>query len=199
MLYQLAQDVAQDAGHDAGIWEMSQLSARLAYALMCLTLCWGVFTSMGLVNRLTGRQAVRSGHMVLATLTLAFAGVHGVGFLLLDTGAFTLVQVLVPFASGVKLQYTLGVLAFEGMLAAALAVGLRRFMTYRRWLGIHRLAYPAFLFGAGHAFVAAMINGSLAALWLIGITLLVPTIIIAVLRFMPAKALATTGLIEDAP
>jgi sulfoxide reductase heme-binding subunit YedZ len=198
VLYQLAQE-AVDPGHDAGIREMAQLSARLAYALMCLSLCWGVFTSMGWVNRLTGRQALRSSHMVLATLTLGFASTHFLAFLFLHNNPWTVVDVLVPFNGGGKLQHTMGILAFEGMLAAALAVGLRRFMTYRRWLGIHRLAYPAFMLGVGHAFFGAMANGTINALWLGGITLLIPAVTLAILRFMPARALATTGLIEDAP
>jgi sulfoxide reductase heme-binding subunit YedZ len=198
VLYQLAQE-AVDPGHDAGIREMAQLSARLAYAAMCLSLCWGVFTSMGWVNRFTGRQALRSSHMVLATLALAFAGAHAVSFLMLHNSPWSIVDVLVPFNDGGKLQHTMGTLAFEGMLVAALAVGLRRFMTYRRWLGIHRLAYPAFMLGVGHSFFGAMANGSVNALWLGGITLLIPAVTLAIVRFMPAKALATTGLIENAP
>ncbi|HEV2783568.1 MAG TPA: ferric reductase-like transmembrane domain-containing protein [Actinophytocola sp.] len=198
MLYQLAQGAA-DPGHDAGIRELAALSARLAYAMMCLTLCWGILTSLGWVNRITGRQAVRNGHMMLATLTLAFAGVHGVAFLLLRNNPWTLTQLLMPFHPGGQLRYTMGILAFEGMLAAAVAIGLKRWMTYRRWLGIHRLTYPAFMLGVGHAFLAAMANGSLATLWLAGITLLVPAVTLAIIRFVPAKALATTGLLEDVP
>jgi hypothetical protein len=39
LLYLLAQGTADKAAHDAGIFEVSELSARLAYAMMCLTLC----------------------------------------------------------------------------------------------------------------------------------------------------------------
>lgn len=194
MLYHLA---AVDPGHDAGVRELATLSARLAYALMCLTLTWGVLTSMGWVNRLTGRQALRSSHQVLATLTLAFAGIHAAGFLLLHSEPFTVAQLLVPF--GGSLRHTLGTLAFEGMLAAAVAIGLRRWMSYWRWLWIHRLAYPAFLVGVVHAYFGALAAGNLAAVWLGGITLLIPAVTLAVLRFLPAKTLTVAGLLEDAP
>lgn len=197
MLSLLAQDPLVDAGYDAGIVEMSTFSAHLAYATMCLSLCWGAFTSMGWVNRFTGRQALKSSHMVFATLALAFAGVHGIAFTFLRNNPSNLFDLLVPFNSSVKIPVTMGILAFEGMLVAAVAVGLKRWMVYRKWLLLHRIAYPAFLLGVGHAFVQASASGSLATLWLIGITLLVPAVTLILLRMVPAKALATTGLLED--
>jgi sulfoxide reductase heme-binding subunit YedZ len=196
VLYQLA---AGEVDHDSGVAQMAQLSARLAYAMMCLTLVWGVLTSLGLVNRLTGRQALRSSHMILATLTLGFAGLHFLAFLYMRASNWTIIELLVPFNSGVAFRHTMGILAFEGMLLAAVVVGLRRFMTYYRWLWLHRLAYPAFVLGVAHSLLGAVANGHLEILWLGGITLLVPAVTLAALRFLPAKALATTGLIEDAP
>jgi sulfoxide reductase heme-binding subunit YedZ len=199
VLFHLAADPLVDAGHDEGVLELAALSARAAYAMMCLTLTWGALTSMGWVNRFTGRQALRSGHMVLATLTLAFAGMHVVSFLMMRVQPFTVEDVLLPFNSGGKFRHTMGILAFEGMLASALVVGLRRWMTYWRWLWVHRLAYPAFAFGVGHSLLGAAARGDLEILWLGGITLLVPAATIAFVRFMPAKTLATTGLLEDVP
>ena len=38
------------AGHDEGVRELSVLSARLAYCLMCLTLTWGVLVVTLLVR-----------------------------------------------------------------------------------------------------------------------------------------------------
>ena len=179
--------------------DMTALTARLAYAMMCLSLTWGALTSMGWVNRFTGRQALRSGHLMLSTLTLAFAAVHVATFLMLRVDPFTWEDVLLPFNSGGKFRHTMGILAFEGMLVAALAVGLRRWMSYWRWLWLHRLAYPAFVFGVGHAVLGAAARGELEALWLGGITLAVPAVTVALVRFMPAKALSTTGLLEEVP
>lgn len=186
---------AADAGHDSGVLEVSTLSARLAYALMCLTLVWGVLTSTGWVSRWTGREALRNGHQVFASLALAFAFTHGVTLLMLDSGAWELAEVVVPFKE--SLRYTFGVLAFEGMLAASIAVWLKRWMTYWRWMWLHRLAYPAFVLGVLHAFFQALASGSLATIWMAGITLLVPAVTVMILRFLPARTLATAGLIED--
>lgn len=194
MLHHLA---AVDPGHDSGVRDMAALSARLAYASMCLTVTWGVLTSTGWVNRITGRQALRGGHQVLATLTLAFACVHAAAFLLLHSEPFTVARLVVPFTG--SLRHTFGVLALEGMLAAAVVVALRRWTSYWRWLWLHRLAYPAFAAGLLHSFFGALANNHLAAVWLGGITLLVPAVTMAVLRFLPARTLATAGLVEDAP
>lgn len=199
MLYQIVADSVGDAAHDTGVLEMSVLSARLAYASMCLALTWGVLTSMGWVNRLTGRAAMRSGHMILATLALAFAGMHFAALLLVQLNPWSLEQVLLPFGTGGKVRHAMGILAFEGMLVSAVVVGMKRWMSYWRWLWIHRLAYPAFGAGVVHSLLGAMHNGHIAALWLGGITLLVPALTITALRLVPPRALATTGLIEDAP
>jgi methionine sulfoxide reductase heme-binding subunit len=186
---------AADAGHDSGVLEVSILSARLAYALMCLTLVWGVLTSTGWVHRITGREALRNSHQILATLAMAFAAVHGTTLLLLDSGTFRFVDVFVPFTG--TLRYAFGTLALEGMLAASIVVGLKRWMSYWRWMWVHRLAYPAFVLGVIHAFFGALAGGTLSAVWLGGITLLVPTVVVMLLRFMPARALSTAGLVED--
>ncbi len=198
MVFQL---VAGRAGNDvdAGVLQLGAVSGRLTYALMCLSLTWGVLVSAGWANRITGRQALRSGHMMLSTLTLAFAFSHLISFLFLRAEVYTAWNVFVPFNGGVQLRHTLGILAFEGMLAASVMVGARRWLSYRQWLGIHRLSYVAFGMGVVHAFFGAYNNGTLSALWLLGITFLVPTVTVAALRFMPARALTSSGLFDEAP
>lgn len=197
MLLHLAQTGNID--DDLGVLELGAVAGRLAYALMCLSLLWGVLTTTGWANRLTGRQALRSGHMMLSTLTLAFAFVHGLSLLFLRADVYAVWEVFVPFNGGVRLRHTLGIIAFEGMLAASLVVAARRWLSYRQWQGLHRLSYVAFGCGVVHAFFGAYNNGTLSSLWLIGITILVPTVTVALLRFVPSKALTSTGLFDDAP
>ncbi|HEY7598022.1 MAG TPA: hypothetical protein VH969_33100 [Actinophytocola sp.] len=199
MLLQLVAGQAGDVDVDAGVLELGAVSGRLAYAMMCLSLTWGVLVSAGWANRLTGRQALRSGHMLLSALTLAFAFSHIISFLFLRTELYSLVNVFVPFNGGVQLRHTMGILAFEGMLAASIVVGARRWLGYRQWLGIHRLSYVAFGLGVVHSFVGAYNNGTLSGMWLLGITFLVPALTVAILRFMPSRALTTSGLFDEAP
>ncbi len=189
-LMPLAQQTA-----DTGLRGVAAFSARLAYAFMCLTLCWGVLTATGWVRNITGRKALRSGHIALATLTLAFGAIHALSFLFLTSGAFTVVQLTVPL-NGLA-RHSFGIIGIELMLAVALTAGLQRYTAYRRWLWVHRLAYPAVALTALHSFFGAIANGHLALLWLGGITLLVPTVTLAVLRFLPARVLERIGLVEE--
>ena len=189
--------VLAQASTDAGLRSVAQMSARLAYVFMCLTLCWGVLTATGWVRNITGRKALRGSHMVLATLTLAFGVVHAAAFYFLSVGAFSVVQLTVPFLPGGLARHALGIIGLELMLAIAITASTHRFIAYRRWLWLHRLAYLAIPLLAIHSFFGAIANGHLSVLWLAGITLLVPTLTLSVLRFLPSRALERIGLVEE--
>lgn len=183
--------------HDIGIREVAVLSGRASYVLMCLTLCWGVLTATGWIRRLTGHQAIRSGHMMLAAFTLATGLIHAVVFVLLREQSLSVAEVIVPFSG--KLRHTLGILGIEIMLAITVAVGLRRWLRYRNWLRFHQLAYVAVAMLVAHSWFGAIANGHLAVVWLGGITVLAPAVTLTVLRFLPPRLLIRAGLLVAAP
>jgi methionine sulfoxide reductase heme-binding subunit len=133
---------------------------------------------------------------VLATLTLAFGGIHVLAFLFLTDVNFTLLDLTVPMADGL-LRHATGIIGFEVILAVAISVGFQRFFKYRRWLTLHRFAYPAVALLVVHSLLGAMANGHLDFLWLGGLTFLVPTVVLAVLRFVPSKLLTEAGLVSE--
>jgi sulfoxide reductase heme-binding subunit YedZ len=188
--------LAVNSPHDAGVRQVAALSARLAYALMCLTLCWGIFVSTGWVHRLTGRQATRNSHMVLATLALAFGTIHVLSFYFLTDVHFDTVTLFFPMADGL-FRHAAGIIGFELTIAIALSVGFQRFFRYRRWLFLHRLAYPAVALLIVHSLLGAMANGHLEVVWLGGLTFLIPTMVLAILRFVPTKVLTDVGLVRE--
>jgi ferredoxin/DMSO/TMAO reductase YedYZ heme-binding membrane subunit len=183
--------------HDIGIREVAALSARAAYVLMCFTLCWGVLTATGWVRRLTGHQAIRAGHMMLAALTLAMGITHVAVFVLLREQSLPLTRAAVPFSG--QFRHTLGIIGLELMLAITVAVGLRRWVSYRRWLRFHQLAYVAVALVVVHSWFGAIANGHLAVLWLGGVTVLVPAFTLTLMRCLPPKLLIRAGLIAAAP
>jgi sulfoxide reductase heme-binding subunit YedZ len=183
--------------HDIGIREIAALSARCAYVLMCLTLSWGVLTATGWVRRSTGHQAVRSGHMMLAVLTLATGLTHAAVFVLLREQSLSLAGVIVPFSG--LFRHTLGILGLELMLAITLTVALRHWMNYRRWLRFHQLAYLAIAMVVVHSWFGAIANGHLAVLWLGGVTVLVPAVTLTLLRVLPPRLLVRAGLLGTMP
>jgi sulfoxide reductase heme-binding subunit YedZ len=196
-LVELARSTVITTPHDAGVRQVAALSARLAYVLTCLALCWGVLVATGWLHRLTGRNATRSSHLVLATLAIAFGALHAAAFLFL-TGPiqFDATELTVPFADGL-IRHALGIIGIELMIAIAISVMVQRFVSYRRWLWLHRMAYPAVAAIIVHSVLGAVANGHLEELWLGGLTVLAPTVAITVLRFVPAKALVNAGLVEE--
>lgn len=194
MLHPFVQATASP--HDAGVRQVAALSARLAYAMMCATLSWGVLVSTGWVHRISGRQATRNSHMVLATLALAFGAVHVLCFLFLTDVRFTATTLFVPLADGL-VRHTVGIVGFELVIAIAVSVAFQRHFRYRRWLFLHRLAYPAVGLLVVHSLLGAIANGHLEIVWLGGLTLLVPTVVLALLRFLPSRALTDVGLVEE--
>ncbi|HJP73720.1 MAG TPA: hypothetical protein VJ914_05595 [Pseudonocardiaceae bacterium] len=189
--------LAATTPHDAGVRQAAVLSARLAYVLTCATLVWGVLVATGWLHRMTGRHATRSSHLVLATLAIAFGALHAAVFVFL-TGPtqFSVADLTIPFADGL-LRHAAGIIGIEVMLAIALSMMVQRFVSYRRWLWLHRMAYPAVLLVIVHSFFGAMANGHLEQVWLAGLTVLTPTVAVAVLRFIPAKVLVNAGLVEE--
>lgn len=185
--------------HDQGIRGIAALSARLSYALMCLTICWGVFTTTGWVRRISGREPLRCGHMILATLSLAFAGTHALAFLFLHDMVIGLLWITVPLVGGSMLRHSLGIVGFEVMLAIAITAGMRRWLAYRSWLRLHQFAYPAFGLTVLHSMLGATANGTASTLWLVGVTLFVPPLTLATLRFLPPRYLAKIGLLAAEP
>ena len=183
--------------HDIGVRETAALSARVAYVLMCLTLCWGIFTATGWIRRLTGHQAIRSSHMVLATLTVAFGFAHAIVFLLLREQGLNIVGISIPFSGYAR--HGLGILGLELMIAIMLATSLKNLVNYRRWLRFHQLAYVAVGLVVVHSWFGAIHNGHLAVTWLGGVTVLTPAITLTALRLTPPNLLIKAGLLSAAP
>ena len=199
MLAQLIATSTVHSAHDSGVRQVAALSARLAYALMCLTLVWGIFTATGWVTKLTGRQAVRSSHMIMATFTLAFGGLHAACFLFLTDSdeIFSWANLTIPLVDGGQLRWALGIVGLEVMTAITISTGLVKYFVYRRWLRLHQTAYIAVGLTILHSWFGAVANGHLSIVWLGGLTLMIPTVVLAVLRWVPSKTLVGAGLINS--
>jgi ferredoxin len=183
--------------YDVGLRQVAALSARLAFAMTCFALSWGVLVKTGWFRDLTGRKATTSSHMVFATLALAFGGIHAAAFLFLANGPFPLVRLIIPFADHGLARHAFGIVGTELMLAIALSAAVRRFLPLRRWLWLHRLAYLALVLIVVHSVLGAIANRHLGTVLLGGLALLLPTVAAAVLRFVPARWLGRQ--VDDRP
>ncbi|WP_083752454.1 ferredoxin [Saccharothrix sp. ALI-22-I] len=200
MLSQVPLLIAQASGdHDAGVKHMAQISARMAYALMCATLAWGVMIATGWANKFSSRQGLRNTHMVLATMAITFGSLHAFAFTILQLNTFSFLQILVPFANGGLFRHALGILGLELMITIAVTAGLRKKIYYRKWLRLHQVAYAAVTITVVHSWFGAIANGNLSVLWLAGLTILIPTATIALARFLPPHVLVKLGMLEPEP
>lgn len=184
--------------HDTGIAEAAALSGRLTYLCMCLTLCWGVLAATGWVRRFSGQDALRAGHVLLAAFTLATGTLHGLTFLFLEDDPFGVADLLLPFYDGTP-RHALGIAGLELVIAVSVTAGLRRGAREGRWLRFHQIGYLAIGLLAVHAWLGAVSSGHLSVVWLAGITLLVPPVVLSALRVLPTSALVRAGLIAPAP
>jgi ferredoxin/DMSO/TMAO reductase YedYZ heme-binding membrane subunit len=181
--------------HDTGIRQMAALAGRLAYLFMCLTLCWGVLTATGWVRRVTGHQALRGGHVMLAAAALCAAGIHALAFLFLDERLLRGFDIIVPFLGG-EFRHALGIAAFDLIAAIAVTAGMHRFFRYRNWLRFHQVAYLAVLLGVVHSWFGAWANSDIDVMWLLGITVAMPPLALTALRLCPPAILVRVGLID---
>ncbi|MEQ0563644.1 ferredoxin [Amycolatopsis sp. NEAU-NG30] len=180
--------------HDTGIAEAAALSGRLTYVCLCLALCWGVLAATGWVRRFSGQDALRTGHVVLAAFTLALGTLHGLTFLFLEDDEFGLAELLLPFYDGTP-RHALGIVGLEVLVAVSVTAGVRHGAREGRWLRFHQAGYLAAGLLVAHAWLGAIASGHLAVVWLAGLTVTVPPVLLAALRVLPATLLARAGLV----
>lgn len=180
---------------DSGALAAAALSGRAAYVLMCLTVCWGVLNATGWTHKMSGHQAVRSTHMVLATATLVTACTHAAVFQLLHHRIITVYQEVMPFADDTW-RHAAAIVSLELMLVVGITGGMHRLFRYRSWLRLHQLSYVAVVLGAVHSWIGAYFNGHLDIIWLAGITVTVPAVTCVGLRVAPAGWLVAAGIVE---
>jgi methionine sulfoxide reductase heme-binding subunit len=187
--------LAVGGASDNGLRGVAAISARISYAMLCLTISWGVLTKTNWARRIGERKTFRSMHLVLATLTIAFGIVHAMGFLFLNEGAFTFAMIAVPIQP--MFRYTIAITGLELMIAIAVTASLYQWTSYRRWQWVHRTAYIAFPMLVAHSVLGAIMNTHLAILWLAGLTFFIPAATLAILRFVPTGTLVRIGLVEE--
>ncbi|WP_163507338.1 ferric reductase-like transmembrane domain-containing protein [Fodinicola acaciae] len=188
------------SAHDAVVRSVAQAFAHTAYVALCLSLSWGVFVTTGWIGRITGRVPMRRSHATLAVLAISLSVAHAATFLFLTDldERFSVGALVVPLFPNAPTRWTLGIIAVDLMIAVVLSTALMRFIVYRRWLRFHRLAYLAVALGVAHSWLGAVANGTLAVLWIAGLSALAPTVLVAALRFTPTRYLESTGFLTSA-
>jgi predicted ferric reductase len=148
-------------------WYLSRASALVALGLLSAAMMLGV----GITNRMArlwpGAPAACALHEYLSVLGLGFAAFHGLILLGDHYSNFSLVQILVPFATSSyhPLWVGLGQLAFYAWALLVASFYIRRRMGPRTWRLLHYVSFLVYLGAIFHG----LTSGSDSALgWVQG-------------------------------
>jgi DMSO/TMAO reductase YedYZ heme-binding membrane subunit len=128
-------------------WYAARASGVVSWALILLTIVWGMLLATRVLGRRAAPAWLLSLHRYLGALACVFVGVHVVGILLDSYTSFGLADVLVPFASSWHpLAVAWGIVGMYLLAAIEVTSLLRHKLSNKMWHSIHLLSY--LLFGA---------------------------------------------------
>jgi hypothetical protein len=166
-------------------WYIARAGGLVAYVLLATTVLWGTALAARAFRQRPGLPWLTAMHDWLGVLTLTFVGVHVTGLLLDTYVRFSLVDVLVPFASSWRPgPVAWGVVGFYLLLAVHLSARLRGRLPKRYrplWKKVHLASYPLFAVTTVHLFTAGTDRGSF--LVLMAVALVIAAVLTAVGRF----------------
>jgi predicted ferric reductase len=136
-------------------WYVARAAGVVAWALVTLSVVWGLLVSTKSLSKRPGRGWVLDLHRYLGALGLVFTAVH-VGAIVADTYVhFGVADVLVPLASAWHPgDVAWGVVALYLLVAVELTSLLRRRLGWRLWRATHGLSFPLFALATVHALLA---------------------------------------------
>jgi len=133
-------------------WDIARAGGFVAFALLTVAVCLGLAVSLRLTSSRWPRFVTNDLHQYLTVLAIAFLAVHITGVVLDPYAHISLVQAIIPFsASWRPLPLSLGIVAFELMIALWLSSRFRARIGYHAWRRLHYLTFAVF--------VAALLHG----------------------------------------
>ena len=132
-------------------WNVARASGIVAWALLGLSVIWGLLLSSRLLGRWAAAGWLLDLHRWLGALSVMFTGVHLAG-LVGDNWLYVgWAQVLVPQTSAWRpWAVTWGVVAFYLLIAVEASSMCRRWLPQRLWRRLHFGAFPLVLFASLH-------------------------------------------------
>ena len=131
--------------NDPLLWFANRGTGVVLLAVLTASVCLGVLSTARAGSRLWPRFLTQGLHRNLALLALALTAVHASTAVLDEYVDIRWWQALWPFGSTYKpLWLSLGTIAFDLLLAAALTSLFRHRLDLRVWRAVHLSTYAAF-------------------------------------------------------
>lgn len=188
-------------------WYITRASALIAWALMTMSVLWGILLSTRVMRRIDNPAWLQDLHRYLGGLTLFMVALHMVSLMLDGWLQFSLAETLVPFATDFKpLAVALGIISFYILVAVQGTSLIMNRLPRKFWKGLHYSSYVALLLVALHAGWSGTDVGS----WwyrVLAIVLISVATIAALVRIITgtrtgsstAPARATAGPVSEKP
>jgi predicted ferric reductase len=136
-------------------WFVSRSSGIVAWALLTLSVCWGLFISTKAVAKASSPAWLLDLHRYLGGLAVIFTGIHLVGLVADNYVTFGWVETLIPMASSWKPgPVAFGIVGFYLLLAVELTSLAMKRLPRRLWRWTHRSSFVLYFVATYHAIAA---------------------------------------------
>ena len=136
-------------------WFVSRSSGIIAWALLTLSVCWGLFISTKAVAKASSPAWLLDLHRYLGGLAVIFTGIHLVGLVADNYVTFGWAETFIPMASTWKPgPVAFGIVGFYLLLAVELSSLAMKRLPRRLWRWIHRSSFVLYFVATYHAISA---------------------------------------------
>jgi predicted ferric reductase len=148
-------------------WEAARAGGIVAYVLLSSVVVIGLALSGRERLEHWPRFAIEDVHRFAGMLVGAFVSLHVLTIAIDSQAHFSLLQLVVPFASSYRPLWTgLGIVAAELLVALAVANHYRKRISHRVWRRLHYLNFAVWLAATWHGIGAGTDSGSAWLLWI---------------------------------
>lgn len=132
-------------------WYITRASGLVAWVLLVVAAVWGLLLASRVLERRPSSAWLLDMHRHLGWLTLVLTGVHVIALWLDDFVEFTVVELVVPFASDFeKGAVSLGVISVQLLVIVQLTSWARARLPLRLWRAVHWLSGPLVVLATIH-------------------------------------------------
>jgi methionine sulfoxide reductase heme-binding subunit len=140
---------------DNPTWYLIRSAGMAAYALLTVSMVWGLFLSSRVIKDWSPGPVSLLLHSTLSWLALVFGLGHALILMLDHYFRYRLSDIFVPFTGPYRpLAVGLGTLAFWFSLVITLSFPLKRFISHRVWHILHFSSYITFVMATAHGLMA---------------------------------------------
>lgn len=186
-------------------WFLARASGIIAWALMTLTVVWGILLKTRILRGADNPEWLTATHRYISGLSLSMIAIHLFALWRDEYVQFGLTELFVPFASPWNpLAVALGIFAVYLILAIQITALLSKRLPEKLWKGIHLTSYITIVLVALHSGLA---GSDVGAPWytVISLILITTTTLAGVIRLViagrpkPARGTPAAGADSSTP